>query len=223
MSATPPAVDPLSGAQASGAAPIVLRPSPAARRRALLLSMVALPIVLLSMLINPNREPWLILLFVVLVGAAVVFTVLRMRRLRVEYGEGRFRFVSMYRTRDFTIADVRQVHTFTALRQGMYTFADLMVEAQDGSRLMRLPGVLWDVDGLATLAAEFQARGIPLVVAQTPVTAADVRARFPRLITWFEANQILAGVLIGVGVLLLVTIGIVVTFIVLAASSGLIR
>jgi hypothetical protein len=214
MSATPPAAVP--------AGVTVLRPSPAARRRTLLLSMVALPIILLSMVINPNRAPWLILLFVVLIAAAIVFTVLRMRRMRVEYGDGRYRFVSMYRTRDFTVADVRQVHTFVALRQGATTNADLMVEGHDGQRIMRLPGILWDVGLLAALADDFQARGVPLVVAQSIVTAAEVRTRFPRLVTWFEANQGLAAVLVGVGLLLLVTIGIVVAFAVLAATSGLI-
>lgn len=201
---------------------IIVRPSAAGRRRTLLLSLIVVPFVLISLLTNPQRQWWLIVLFLVLIGGAIAFTVLRMRRLRIEYGEGRYRFVSMYRIRDFTVADIRQVHTFTALRQGANTNADLMVEGHDGRRLMRLPGILWDVALLATLADEFQARGVPLIVAQTPVTAAEVRARFPHLVSWFEANQIVAAVLVGVGTLVLVTIVIVIVFIVLFSSATIV-
>jgi len=193
----------------------VLRPTAAARRRTLLISLIAVPLVLLSMLINPNRQWWLIALFGALIVAAIVFTVLQMRRLRVEYGDGHYRFVSMYRTREFGVGDIRQVHTFTALRQGLYTNPDLMVEGLDGRRLMRLPGILWDVNLLTSLAQEFGSRGVPLVVSQTPVTASQVRAAFPRLVTWFEANQIVAAVLIGLGTLVLVTIAIIIAFAVL--------
>ncbi|MEO8261102.1 MAG: hypothetical protein ABI566_00920 [Pseudolysinimonas sp.] len=200
----------------------VLRPTAAAQRRTLLLSLIALPLVLLSLTINSNRQPWMIAVFAVLVGAAVLFTVLRMRRLRVEYGDGRYRHVSMYRTRDFTVADIRQVHTFTALRQGLYTNPDFMIEGLDGRRIMRLPGILWDVTLLAALAQEIAGRGIPLVVTQAPVTAVQVRSRFPHLVTWFEAHQLLAAVLIGVGTMVLVTVAIIIVFAVLFASSGLV-
>lgn len=182
--------------------------------------MIAVPFVLFSLLFNRNREPWLVGLFVVIIAAAVIFTVLRMRRLRIEYGDGRYRYVSMYRTRDFTVADIRQVHTFTAFRQGIYTNPDLMVEGLDGRRIIRLPGILWDVTLLAALAQEIESRGIPLVVAQTPVTAAEVRSRFPLLIPWFEANQLLVAILVGLGTLLLVTLGIIIAFAVLFSSSG---
>lgn len=178
---------------------IMVRPSAAAQRRTVLLSLIAVPFVLLSLSINRNLPPWVVALFVVVIAAAVAFTVLRMRRLRVEYGDGRYRNVSMYRTRDFTVADIRQVHTFTAFRQGMYTSPDLMVEGLDGRRIMRLPGMLWDVTLLAALAIEIQSRGIPL-----------------------EAHQILVAILVGVGALVLVTVGIIIAFAVLASSSGLI-
>ena len=94
-----------------------------------------------------------------------------------------------------------------------------MVEGQDGRRLMRLPGMLWDVDLLAALALEFQSHRIPLVVAQTPVTAADVRSRFPRLVSWFEAHQLLAAVIAGLGTLVLVVVALIITFAVLFAAA----
>jgi hypothetical protein len=79
--------------------------------------------------------------------------------------------------------------------------------------------VLWDVDTLGVLAVEFQSHGTPLVVAQTPVTAAQVRAQFPRLVSWFEANQLLAAVLVGVGALVLIALFSVGLVLLLALAS----
>ena len=197
----------------------VLRPTPASRRRVAILSIVVLVPSMLSLLISARQQPWLIVLAVALIGVAIWLTVAFLKVFRFEYGGGRYRLVTLFRRKDFAVANIRAVHTFDAFRQGVYTSKELLVEGTDGRRLARLNGQLWDVGLLTVAAQDMAANGAPLIPTVEPVTAAQVRAVHPRLVTFFEAHQILVGVLVGVGVLLLTIIALVITFAVLFAAA----
>ena len=131
----------------------VLRPTPASRRRVTILSIVVLVPSMLSLLISARQQPWLIVLAVALIGVAIWLTVAFLKVFRFEYGGGRYRLVTLFRRKDFAVANIRAVHTFDAFRQGVYTSKELLVEGTDGRRLARLNGQLWDV-GLLTVAAQ---------------------------------------------------------------------
>jgi hypothetical protein len=193
----------------------VLRPTPASRRRVTILSTVLLVPTMLSLLISARQQPWLIVLAVVLIGLAIWFTVAFLTAFRFEYGGGRYRLVTLFQRKDFAVANIRAVHTFDAFRQGVYTSKELLVEGTDGRRLARLNGQLWDVALLTVAAQDMAANGAPLVPTPEPVTAAQVRAVHPRLVTYFEAHQILVAVLVGVGTLVLALVATVVVLAVL--------
>jgi hypothetical protein len=197
----------------------VLRPTAAARNRIAILSIVILIPSLLSLLISAPQQPWRIVLAAVLLGLAIWFTVAYYKVFRFEYGQGRYRLVTMFRRQDFAVANIRAVHTFDAFRQGVYNSKELMVEGTDGRRLARLNGQLWDVGLLTVAAQDMAANGAPLIPTAELVTAAQVRAVHPRWVTWFEAHQILVAVLVGVGLLVLFTIALIIVFAVQFAAA----
>jgi len=197
----------------------VLRPTPASRNRVLVLSIVVMLPSILALLINFGQQPWRIPVALALLGGAIWYLVAFLKVVRFEYGSGRYRLVTLYRRRDFAVANIRAVHTFDAFRQGIYTSKELLVEGTDGRRLARLNGQLWDVSLLTVAAQDMAANGVPLIPTAEPVTAAQVRAVHPRLITWFEAHQILVGVLVGVGLILLSIVALIIVFAVLFAAA----
>ena len=197
----------------------VIRPTAAVRARMWLPGVIVAPLLMLFGVPLAFFAPWLTVAIVVIAIALALFGILMARLLRVEYGGGRYRYVSLFRRREFTTADVKAVHTFTSLSQSIYNFADLMVEGRDGRRLMRMPSQGFDVSALAAVAMDFEANGVPLVVTQQPVTTAQVRAAHPRLVSWFEAHQIAAALLVGLGTLVFTVILIAVIVVVLASSQ----
>lgn len=168
--------------------------------------LLGVPLVLVAVVVNPNRSLVPLVLYAALIVATVVAALVRVRRTRIEYGDGRYRTVTLTRTREFTASDIRAVHTFSALRQGRIPRPALLIEGVDGGRLLRMTGYLWETEQLTALARDLADHDVPLVVTHMPVSISEVRSRYPRLVTWIEANPALAAglVVLAIPVLFLV-------------------
>jgi hypothetical protein len=196
--------------------PTVLRPSRAAYARAVQANLwIAIPLLVVTLL-RIALNWWLLPVFVVAIGGAFAGVALYFRNARVEYGDGTYTGVSMFGARrTFTAAQAGTVVTVTSLQSvGVSrTAPQLIVVGDDGAKLLRLRGQTWDVEQFTELAVDMMQRGVSNDAIREPITPGQLRARYPRAVSWFEAHPIAWGLLLGLGiVVVIVAIAIAVVF-----------
>ncbi len=186
-----------------------MRPSRAAYLRAIRANLwVAIPLLLIS-LVRIGLNPWLLPVFVVAIGLTLGGVLLYFRRVRVEFGDGRYLVTRMLGAAiSFTAAQVGALVTVVSLNSGSTAPAapQLILTRPDGSKLLRLRGQTWEVEQFAALADDLLARGVVNDAIVEPITTAQLRARYPKVIGWWEAHPIAFGLILGIVVLAIVVV-----------------
>jgi hypothetical protein len=194
---------------------IVLRPSRTAYTRAFRANLwIAIPLLVIS-LARIGLNPWLLPVFVVAIGLSVGGVLLYFRRARVEFGGGLYRVADLFgRIRSFTAGDVGTLVTVISLNSGSIAppSPQLILTRPDGSKLLRLRGQTWEVAQFAVLADDLIAHGVALNAVTEPITTAQLRLRYPRVIGWWEAHPIAFGLILGFGVVFLAVVGVLAIF-----------
>lgn len=199
-------------AVASSPGPIVLRPSRAAYARAVRANLwVAIPLLAVSLL-RIGTNWWLLPFFVVVLLLTFGGVLLYFRNSYVEFGEGSYTAVSMLGIhRTFLASDASSVVTVTSLiGTGAPMTSLLIVLGRNGAKLLKLRSQTWEVEQFVQLATDLNSRGVPIEPIREPITAAQLRDRFPRAVSWVEAHPIALGLILGVAILIVILIVIVV-------------
>jgi hypothetical protein len=196
----------------------VLRPSRAAYRRAIRANLwIAVPVLLISV-VRIGLNPWLLPVFVIAIGVTLGGVLLYFARARVEFGGGNYRaFDLLGRVTRFTVADIGTLVTVVSLNSGSTTppAPQLIITRPDGSKLLRLRGRTWEVEQFTVLAHDLIANGAVNDAILEPITTAQLRLRYPRVVGWWEAHPIAFGLIVGIG---LVALAMIIVIAVFAAS-----
>jgi hypothetical protein len=196
--AVPPAAPSASGVE------VVLRPSRAAYARAFRANLwIAIPLLVIS-LVRIGLNPWLLPVLIVAVVASFGGVMLYFRNARIEYRDGIYTTVGMFRQRrTFGATDVKVAVTVTSLQTvgvSPTTPQLLLLLGQDDRTLLRLRGQTWEVEQFTQLALDLIAHGVANDPIREPITPAQLRERYPRGISWWEAHPIAVGLLLGLGI-----------------------
>jgi hypothetical protein len=134
------------------------------------------------------------------------------RNVRIEYGNGSYTLVGMFGIRrTFTAAQAKVLVTITSLRTAgvVGNSPQLLVIDERGAKILRLRGQTWDVEQFTELANDLIAHGVANDAIRQPITPDTLRDRFPKAISWFEAHPIAWGLLLGVGIVVVITLMVV--------------
>jgi len=190
----------------------VLRPSGAAYGRALRANLwIALPLLVVS-LIRVSLNWWLLPLLVVVILLTAGGVLLFFRNARVENGGGSYTLVSLFGARRIVrAAEVVTVVTVASLLGGTPAgVAQLIVLGPGGAKILRLRGQTWDTAQLRELANDLIAHGVGLEAISEPISRAELRVRYPKVVSWPEVHPIAFGLLLSVLVVVLVIVTVVV-------------
>lgn len=202
----------------------VLRPSRTAYARAFRANLwIAIPLLVIS-LVRIGLNPWLLPVFVAAIALSFGGVMLYFRRVRVEFGGGqpgsasggRYRVKNLFgRIRTFTSAEVGTLVTIIFLNSGSTapSSPQLILTRPDGSTLLRLRGQTWEVAQFAVLAEDLIAHGVALDAITAPITTAQLRLRYPRVIGWWEAHPIAFGLILGFGIVVLAFVVVLAIFV----------
>jgi hypothetical protein len=195
--------------------PTVLRPSRSAYTRALKANLwIAVPLLVISV-VRIGLNPWLLPVFVVVLGLTFGGVLLYFRRVRVDFGDGRYRVADLFgRIRSFTAAEIGTLITVISLNSGSTAppAPQLILTRTDGSKLLRLRGQTWEVEQFARLADDLIVHGVVNDAIVDPITTGRLRLRYPKVIGWWEAHPIAFGLLLGLGVLFLAIVIVIAVF-----------
>lgn len=194
-------------------APAELRPSRAAYGRALRANLwIAIPLLAVS-LIRIGLNWWLLPLFAIVLLLTLVGIVLYFRNARVEYGDGSYTVVSLVGTRrTFMASQATSVVTVTSLFTGAQAAVpQLIVLGESGAKILRLRGQTWDVEQFTQLANDLIAHGVPNEAIRESITAAKLRERYPRVVSWAEAHPIATGLLLALVILVVIFVAVIAT------------
>lgn len=210
-----------------------LRLSPETQRRAIALNMrqswfslaMLAPILLSLVVIFSLQDFWIGLgyglLVVVLIGGSVPLSIwlarTSMRETYIRFGDGWIEHKWMFRTRRFAAAEATSVVTVDQMSFGGFSGAPthhLIVTGRD-RRLLILVGQMWDTQQLTAIMQDLASRGVPWISVPEPVTPAQLRARDPRLVPWWQAHPValallIAGATFAVFIVLLIVVALVV-------------
>jgi hypothetical protein len=199
----------------------VLRPSRAAYARAFKANLwIAVPLLVIS-LVRIGLNPWLLPVFVVAIALGFGGVMLYFRRVRVVFGDGRYRVADLFgRIRTFVAAEVGTLVTVISLNSGSTAppAPQLILTRPDGSTLLRLRGQTWEVEQFAALADDLISRGVVNDAIVDPITTARLRLRYPQVIGWWEAHPIAFGLILGLGIVFLAIVIVIALF--LSTSAG---
>lgn len=194
----------------------VLRPSRQAYGRAVRANVwIAVPLLAIA-LFRIAINPWLLPVFPVALVAVFGGVLLYFRYTKVEFGEGTYRVTNpLGSVRSFAAPEVSTVVSVVSLNSGSTAPAapQLILTRPDGTKLLRLSGRTWDTTQFTELATDLIARGVVNDAILEPITTGQLRARYPRVIGWWEAHPIAFGLILGVGILALVVIVVVAVFV----------
>ena len=206
-------------AEAAAAVPSVpspvLRPSRQAYARAVKANLwIAIPLLAISLL-RVVLNPWLLVVFVVAIAATFGGVLLYFRNTKIEFGGGQYRVTNMVRSaRSFRASDAATLVTIVSLISGSTAppSPQLLLTRPDGSKLLRLRGQTWEVAQFTELANDLIAHGVVNDALLEPITTVQLRARYPRLIGWWEAHPIAFALIVGLGIVALVIVVVVAVF-----------
>ncbi len=194
----------------------VLRPSRQAYARAVRANVwIAVPLLAIS-LVRIAINPWLLPVFAVALVAVFGGVLLYFRYSKVEYGEGTYRVTnSIGSVRRFDASEVSRVVTVASLNSGSTAppAPQLILTRPEGTKLLRLSGRTWDITQFTELATDLITHGVVNDAILEPITTAQLRARYPRVVGWWEAHPIAFGLILGVGILALAGIVVVAVFV----------
>jgi hypothetical protein len=97
----------------------------------------------------------------------------------------------------------------TMLRQPAVTLPALFLLDRDGKRVVSMYGTLWPTDAMLTVGA---ATPVQPTVFQAPVSFAELRAQYPKGVSWARAHPILLTAIIAGSLLLALIMFIIVLF-----------
>jgi|GEM_PF-6579695 len=201
----------------------VFRPSPAARQRTILWGLIpAIPLLFITVtnsVAQPRSAP--VYLGVLLVTAVLitVFLIWYVRVTRLEFGGGRYRYVTTFLRREFTVDDVERVVAVDELHYGLNGARALFIAGRVRRRLLRMNSVAWDTPQLEAVINDLVARGVPLTHVAGRLTPGEFHRREPGLLWWFEAHRVAFILILVAAMLLLVVVVIVVLLAVLASAA----
>jgi hypothetical protein len=97
------------------------------------------------------------------------------------------------RTTRFIAAQLGSIVIVDTYRAGSVdTIPQLFISDPAGKQVLRLRGQYWSRETMQTIAATLD---VPHIVIENPLTIAEVRARFPGLLYWYEQRPTLAATL----------------------------
>jgi hypothetical protein len=103
-------------------------------------------------------------------------------------------------SRHFDRASIESIVIMMTFHGGWVdTNPQLFIVDQDGRQVIRMRGQFWTRDAMMEVASTLD---VPLTEIDHPVTASELRARYPELLYWFERRPVFAAVLIGVAIAL---------------------
>jgi hypothetical protein len=209
-----------SAGPTSASTSTVLRPSRAAYARAFKANLwIAIPLLAIS-IFRIGLNPWLLPVFVVVLALSFGGVLLYFRNSRVEFGGsqdggGRYRVSNLFGVnRSFAAADVGTLVTIVSLNSGSTAppAPQLILTRSDGSKLLRLRGQTWEVEQFTVLANDLIAHGVVNDAILQPITTAQLRVRYPRIIGWWEAHPIAFGLILGLGIVALIVVIVIAVF-----------
>ena len=117
-------------------------------------------------------------------------------------------------SRSFAAADVGTLVTIVSLNSGSTAppAPQLILTRSDGSKLLRLRGQTWEVEQFTVLADDLIAHGVVNDAILQPITTAQLRVRYPRIIGWWEAHPIAFGLILGLGIVALIVVIVIAVF-----------
>ncbi|HEY4226405.1 MAG TPA: hypothetical protein VGM70_11375 [Pseudolysinimonas sp.] len=195
----------------SAEATSVLLPSRAAYARAFRANLwLAIPLLVISV-IRIGFNPWLLPVLLAAILLSLGGVMLYFRNARIEYRDGAYTVIGMFRQRrTFQAAQVKVLVTITSLQSvGLSaTSPQLLAIGEDDRKILRLRGQTWEVEQFTQLALDLIARGVANDAIREPITPARLKDRYPKAVSWWEAHPIAVGLLLGV-VLLAVIVAVV--------------
>jgi hypothetical protein len=193
----------------------VLRPSRQAYARAVKANLwIAIPLLAISLL-RVALNPWLLVVFVVAIAATFGGVLLYFRNTKIEFGGGQYRVTNMVGSaRGFAASDAATLVTIVSLISASTAppSPQLLLTRPDGSKLLRLRGQTWEVAQFTELANDLIAHGVVNDALLEPITTAQLRARYPRLIGWWEAHPFAFGLIVGLGIVVVIAVVVAVFF-----------
>lgn len=192
----------------------ILRPSPEARRRTILFAFIpAIPlvfIVLMNSLIQPHMAPFYLGVLMLVAALLVPYLIWWSTVTRLEFGGGRYRYITTFIRREFTTDDVERVLAVDEVFYGLNGARMLFVVGRTRRRLLRLNSVVFDTAQLEAIVNDLLARGVSLTHIPERLTPGELDRREPGILRWHEAHRVAFMVLLVVGVLLVAVVAFVV-------------
>ena len=192
----------------------VFRPSPAARQRTVLYSLIpAIPLVFITVLnsaVQPQAAPVFLALFALAAALIVPYLIWYLRTTRFEFGDGHYRYVTTFIRREFDAGDVERIVAVDEVHYGLNGARMLFLVGRTRRRLFRLNSVAWDTAQLEAVINDLLARGVPLTHIPGRVTPGELDRREPGLLRWVEAHRVAFAFIVGFGAILLVVVLLVV-------------
>jgi len=137
-------------------------------------------------------DPLLVNGVIVFGGVLVIFTVAGEWRRRTYFAltAGRVTYTDLFSTRELEVygelGSARVVHV--PLRPSGRATVQLWV-GPDGQTKVRLTPNWWEPDALEALR---DATGVPLEVVAEPISAKEMRRRYPRSISWWQSRPVIS-------------------------------
>ena len=188
----------------------VFRPSPDARRRTILYALIPLIplgfITIMNAIVQPRMAPFYLGILALVAVLLVPYLIWYSTVTRFEFGGGRYRYVTTFLRREFTVADIERVIAVDELFYGLNGARMLFLVGRARRRLFRMNSIAFDTPQLEAVINDLLARGVALTHVAGRLTPGEFDRREPGILWWFEAHRVAFVLLVVGGVIALMII-----------------
>ena len=183
-----------------------IRPSRKAYKSTLAVNaLLLLPLIVISFT-RVDGDPIAVLVGgVILLALIALFVFLYFHNTRIEFTETTLTRANLFgRTRTWQMSEITTVLRVEALVAFMQSDTlNIFVLDSQGRCVVRPSNQMWSLDEVTALIT---ATGVKETVVAQPITATELRVRYPRAVPWWEAH-VFATALIAVGLLTVLIVG----------------